>query len=100
MKVLNPNNTTHEIDFIPRYYPIGSLVVNLYNEGKRTAENVANIYVVNDGIATISFDYTFLEGEKFQIKITEGLNVVYRGKITATSQDTQEFKATNNAYYY
>ena len=49
---------------------------------------------------TIDFDFDFIEGGRFQVKITEGSSVVYRGKIFATTQATQNYSTTTNAYYY
>lgn len=100
MKVLNPNDTTHEIELIPRYYPLGALKLEFYNETTQEATNLTNIYVINDGIMTISFDLTVSEGEKHQFRLIDGYNIVYRGKIRVTSQETEDFKDTNNAYYY
>ena len=37
---------------------------------------------------------------KFQIKITEESEVLYRGKLLVTTQATQTFKASNELYYY
>ena len=40
------------------------------------------------------------ENDKFQVKISQGTDVIYRDKIFVTSQNTQEFKATKDHYYY
>jgi len=100
MNVVNPNDTTHEIIIIPRIYPTDAIVLNLYNEAKQTNEDVANTYTIMGGKMTVEFDYTFIEGENFQVKITENAEVVYRGKLFATSQTPQDYKLTNNVYYY
>lgn len=99
MNVVNPNNTTHEILIIPRFYPTGSIVVNLFNEATQTNEVVTNTYTVVDGKMTVEFDYTFIESGRFQVKITESTNVVYRGKLFATAQQAQNYSTTVNAYY-
>jgi len=99
MKIVNPNDTTHIIDLIPRYYPSGSIAFTLTNEATQTSETITNTYIINDGVLTLTFDYTFLENTKYKIKL-EGVEIVFRGKLFATSQDTQDYKLTNNVYYY
>ena len=100
MNVVNPTEEAHEIVIIPRFYPTGSIVLTLYNEATQTSEVVDNTYSITDGKMTIDFDFDFIEGGRFQVKITEGSSVVYRGKIFATTQATQNYSTTTNAYYY
>ncbi len=100
MNVVNPNDTTHIINFIPRYYPSDDLVFSLYDETTQISEVVDNIYLTTNGITSLTFDYTFTENQKFQIKITDEIGVVFRGKLIATSQDPQDFKLTNGLYFY
>jgi len=100
MKVVNPNETEHTIKLIPRFYPTDALVLNLYNEFTTISTDVDNIYIVTDGDLFITFDFDFENNSKYQIKITEADEVVYRGKLIATTQDPQEYKLTNNVYYY
>lgn len=99
MKVVNPNNTTHEIKIIPRINPMGILIFELYNEQKK--EKFLPIFtgLFEDGYLTLTFDFTFTENQTFQIKIYNDI-VYYRGKLIATSQNTQNFKASNENYYY
>jgi hypothetical protein len=100
MKVINPNNTTHEITLIPRYYPTGVIVLQLYDEVSQVFNDVPNLYLVENGVMTISFDFNFDEGGKYQLKITQDGDIIYRGKLKVTSQNTQEFKDTNDLYFY
>jgi len=97
---LLPINTTHEFNFIPRFIPSDELTLQLYNETTQQFQNVDNLYVYVNGLATISFDLNVFENDKFQVKILQGVDVIYRDKIFVTSQDTQEFKATKDHYYY
>jgi len=99
MIVLNPNDTSHSFDIIPRYYPTDYINVFLYNEETKFT-SVVNTYSILNGIMTITFNYTFIEGAKYQIKIEDANGVVYRDKMFITSQNTQEFKATKDHYYY
>jgi hypothetical protein len=98
MKIVLPADSTHSITFIPRYYPDNVLVLSLTNEATDLIETPANTFKVVDGEMTITFDYTFVERDKRSIKITEGTNVIYRGKLEATAQTPQEFKLTDGYY--
>lgn len=100
MNVVNPNDSTHIIKFIPRYYPSDAIVFSLYDEATQLTEVVDNLYLTTNGITSLSFDYTFTENQKFRIKITDINGVVFRGKLLATSQEPQDYKLTNGLYFY
>jgi len=100
MIVLNPTNTTHTINFIPRFIPSDDLILQLYNETLQTTETITNTYSYLDGITAITFDLDCTENQKFQIKITENNEIVYRDKLFITSKTPQDFKATKDHYYY
>ncbi len=100
MIVLRPTNTTHGFNFIPRFIPSSELILELYDETLQTKQSIDNIYVFFDGFATMTFDLICTENQKFQLKISQGEDVIYRDKIFVTSQNTQEFKATKDHYYY
>jgi len=97
---LLPINITHGFNFIPRFIPSGELILQLYKEETQQFQIVDNIYVYANGLATITFDLNVFENDKFQVKIIQGTDVIYRDKIFVTSQNTQEFKATKDHYYY
>lgn len=99
MKVVNPNNNTHAISIIPRSY-VEPIVLELYNEVTQIETIVANSITVTDGILLITFDFTFSEGDKYQIKLSKDSEILYRGKLLATSQDPQKYKLTNGIYFY
>lgn len=98
MKALSPDNTTHEISLIPRFYPAGAVVFSITKEGYNVTETVANSYSITNGVMTVTVDYTVTEGDRYSIKITEGSNVVYRGNIISTEQETQSY--TQNYLVY
>lgn len=100
MNVVNPNNESHEIQIIPRFYPIDELIFTLYNEATQVETNVTIIYLVENGVLTFTFDFDFTDSQKFQFKILQGTEIVYRGKITATTQETQNYLTDKNEYYY
>ena len=99
MKVLNPNDTSHTISLIPRYYPDSTVVFTIYNESSKLETIIPNTYTIENGLFTLIFDYTFTDKDKFDIKIEEN-SIVYRGKLLITDQGTQEYKLTNDLYYY
>jgi hypothetical protein len=129
MNVINPTDPIHEIKIIPRFNPSGDLFLDLLNEETKASQTIEfkiieyslllqngdfillqdGTYFVNntespyyfiDGYLIMNFSLNILEGQKFQIKITENNEVVYRGKLMATSQNTQNFKASKDLYYY
>lgn len=129
MNVISPTDPIHEIKIIPRFNPSGDLYLDLFDEEKKTVQTIDfkiieyslllqnggifllenGTYFVNntespyyfvDGYLKMNFELTILEGQKFQIKIRDNNDVVYRGKLMATTQDTQTYKASNNLYYY
>ena len=99
MKIVNQNNTTHEIKLIPRFYPTNELVLELKNESTQVKTVVDNSYTISDGYLTLTFDFTFQNKDRFEFKLTEN-EIVFRGKIYATSEDTQDYKQTNGVYTY
>ena len=100
MIVLLPTNTTHGFNFIPRFIPSSELTLELYNEATQQFQTIDNLCVYANGLATITFDLVCTENQKFQVEILQDAEVIYRDKIFVTSQNTQEFKATKDHYYY
>ena len=99
MIVLNPNDISHIFNIIPRYYPTDYINCYLYNE-ETQATSVVNTYTIYDGIMTVTFNKTLVEGQKYQIMIEDENGVIYRDKLFVTSQTPQDFKATKDLYYY
>jgi hypothetical protein len=100
MKVLNPDNTSHSITFIPRYYPTNTLSLEVVKEGYNTTQTIVPTYSIYNGIITLNFDLTGVEQDRFSLKLTEDNKIVFRGKIFFTTQQTQEFKLTKDTYIY
>jgi hypothetical protein len=98
-KVLDFNDTNHSISLVPRYYPEGAVTFELYNESTKVKTVVSNTYMITNGLFTITFDYTFENKEKYQIKLEEN-SIVFRGKLLITDQNTQEYRLTKDLYYY
>lgn len=100
MKVVNPNNTNHDIKLIPRWYDFAFLNLELHNESTQVNTSVDSSFSVLNGVLTLNFDFDFLDNDKFQFKLTDGESVVYRDKIIATSQEPQEYKLSKGLYSY
>jgi len=100
--IINPENTTHTLRIIPRYNPSSSLVLNIKDTATSLNEDLA---IVSYEFATqggIEFDFNFTAtGEtRYQITLSEGTEIVYRGIAIATAQDTQSYLLTKDKYYY
>lgn len=100
MKVLLPSNTTHSIVIEPRFYPTSTIDISIYNEYNKDVSTPSITYITTNGLTTCTFDLVVTEGQRFQLKIVEGSNVVYRGKAFATEQETQNFDLTKDVYTY
>jgi hypothetical protein len=99
MIVVNPENTDHSFNIIPRYYPTGEFTFKLYNEVTKLTETIDHTFTVTDGIMNINFEMDFTENQKFQVKL-EGNEIIFRGKMISTSQEPQDYKQSNNLYIY
>lgn len=92
MNVINPSNTLHAINIIPRVY-ISTGVIWLRNE-LRDKETTININpLINGSYLTLAFNLSVKEGEsyEFEFRKIDGA-IMYRGKIYCTSQtDLQNY---------
>lgn len=100
MKVVDAADTTHTITLIPRFETTDALTLVLYNERTQVSTTVANTHVIRDGNLTVTYDFTFVDKDKYQIKIDDGTAVVYRGKLIVTDQEPQEYKLSDGRYIY
>jgi hypothetical protein len=100
--IINPNNATHTLRIIPRFNPSASLFLNI----KDTTTNlnvdiaIASYAFTTTGGIEFDFDFEATDETRYQITIKEGDEVIYRGIVIATSQDTQEYQLTNDKYYF
>ncbi len=102
MKIVNPINTNHEIIFIPRYYPTGDLTLYLTNETTKNVLTHVLTPITIDGYCYLNFDESFVNKEKYQIKITDSENIIFRGILFVTdqSEDTQNYKTSKGVFTY
>ena len=97
MKVLNPNNTNHNLTLIPRFTPDVNMVFELKNETTKVKEILNFLYIFDNAILTINFNYIFVNKSNFQIKITQNNDVIFRGKLFITDQaNLQDYECRNN----
>jgi hypothetical protein len=100
MKVVLPIISTHLIVLIPRFYPLNALTLELKNEVNGVISfNIPN-YLIENGKMYVSFNHIFTENDRFEIKITENNEVVYRGKLFCTAQTPQQYSQTKDIYIY
>lgn len=100
MKIVDFNNTNHTIRLVPRFYPSTTISVQLNNEVNGQSYATACTYVYENGFLDINFDFVFTSKDKFSFKLIENNNVVYRGKIFSTIEETQNYKQSTNLYEY
>lgn len=94
-----PIYTTHTIEIIHRYEPTALVTLALYNEATELETIPANTHTITNGIMAITFDFTFEENDKYQVKVSDLDGILYRGKLIATSQDPQVFEQSKDLYY-
>jgi len=108
MKVISPTDTTHVIKMIPRFYTVGTdLTLNIKDEAGRIDESatITDFTLLNRYLNLTFTDaqfstLDFYENGKYQLKITDvdSGDILYRGKMIATTQTTQSYKLTNGLY--
>lgn len=100
MNVIINGTGERTIQIIPRYYAESDVLVSLYNEETKATTNFTVTPENLDGYMYVSFSGTFRDKTNYQIKITEGDDVVYRGKMFVTSQagDTQSYKIEKDVF--
>ena len=97
--VVNTNNTSHLLKVTPRLFPCTDIEIYITNSFRGTTDVVSPTYWEDNNLLNISFDYTFADENNYQIKvIDENSEVVFRGEILSTTQDTQTYSLTNNRY--
>jgi len=102
MKVIDPNDTTHSISIIPRFNDTVSVTMEITNEATKVVyTGVLNTYTLTDGVGVVNFDLTPEDKSKYSFKLVDnGVDIIYRGKLIATTQETQEYKITTDLYFY
>ena len=78
------------------------LSVTITDSFKDASDLLDNTFDVLNGKLVITFDYDFRSESRYDIAVTytNTLEVIYRGAIVATTQETQEYKLTKDKFYY
>ena len=98
MIVVNNNETTHNIDFVPRFYASGVVDMTLIKEGDNTEIVINDVFYANiGGKMAVTFLFSFNKGDKYSVKFTNN-EVIYKGRIFATNNNTQEYQ--ENTFIY
>ena len=86
----------YALSIIPRYYPTG--VVNLNIKDTTTGyDNTQEVsYSIVNGVLSFTFELETTNETRYQVTLSEGTEVVYRGIAIYTTQDTQEYLLTND----
>ena len=103
--IVNPNLTTHTIKLVPRYSPTISLFLTITDSTLGVSEIVTTTYTTGgDYKLALTFEYTFRDENSYQLTLKEvGVfppinEIVYRGLVLATTQNSQTYKLTDNLY--
>ena len=102
MKVINPNDATHSVSIIPRFNDTTTVTMLITDEATKTEVLATSFtYVLTNGIGVAAFDNTLVEKSKYSFKLLDnGTEIIYRGKMLATTQETQDYKLTTDLYFY
>jgi len=90
MKIFNPENTTHPLNVIPRYYVDNAIMTVRYELQNETTTHELVCSEVNGYLST-TFDLEMTEGQSFELEIKDvGGTVIYRGKGYASTKPKQQ----------
>jgi len=102
MKVISPNDSTHTISLIPRFNEVTNITMFVMNETTKVETTGGLIrYTLVNGIGSAEFTLTAADKDKYSFKLVwNGTEIIYRGKMIATTQETQDYKLTTGLYFY
>ena len=96
MIVIDPNDSTHDLYLIPRYYDTGTaLRVLLRDENTRGEETLTpNTETLVDEYLQLNITKTAIEGNSYSVKVYDSDNdkIYWRGRIYTTAQVPQQYK--------
>ena len=99
--IVNPNLTTHTIKLVPRFSTSNVLTLTVTDSTLGTSTDLNPNYTTGgDYKLALTFDYTFTDESSYQLKLTDSVTseIVYRGLVLATTQNSQSYKLTDNLY--
>jgi hypothetical protein len=99
--IVNPRLTTHTIRLVPRFSTSNVLTLTVTDSTLGTSTDLNPNYTTGgDYKLSLTFDYTFTNESSYQLKLTDSVTneIVYRGLVLATTQNSQTYKLTDNLY--
>ena len=99
--IVNPNLTTHTIKLVPRFSTSNVLTLTVTDSTLGITTDLTTTYTTGgDYKLALTFDYTFANESSYQLKLTDSVTneIVYRGLVLATTQNSQTYKLTDNLY--
>lgn len=85
---------TYNIFIIPRTLNVDNVhTFSLTDEDTRIPTNISNTKVIDNGYIDYTVAFSTAEGKSYSLKITDDTTtlVVWRGKVFATAQTTQNY---------
>ena len=100
--IINPTKASHTLRIIPRFNPSASLVLNIKDTTTNLDEDISlsSYDFPTTGGIQFAFSFEATDETRYQITVRQEKDIVYRGILIATSQDTQEYQLTNDKYYF
>lgn len=98
MKVFT-TDTAHDLVFVPRFYGTPTSI-EFKDEFTGVITTINTFTSSLDAYYTLSFTNTFEESDKGEIKILDGVEVIYRGSYIVTNQTPQDYDITLGKYEY
>ena len=95
MVVIDSAETTHNIYIIPRYYNIDNAhTLSIKDDDTVISVTPSVSRILSNGYIIYTFDLTTSNNKSYDVKITDNTttNVIWRGKMFATDQTTQNYK--------
>ena len=99
--IVNPNLTNHTIKLVPRFSTSNVLTLTVTDSTLGITTDLTTTYTTGgDYKLALTFDYTFTAESSYQLKLTDDVTneIVYRGLVLATTQNSQTYKLTDNLY--
>ena len=91
MNVLLPIDTVQELIFIPRF-EADTVKISLLNEFSEVKTDLQLAAIYSNGFMTVALIHDFSEGDNYIYEVTDTSdNLMYRGKIFITGQDSQNY---------
>ncbi len=96
MKVLTTSTNAQEVKVIPRSYP-SSITVKVRNESTNDTDTYTSVATTtNKGYLVFSNAFSLTEGNFYNLTLSDGADVIYKGKIFCT--DSSDYSVNTNQY--